>query len=188
MYIIDKVFPRYPLQQKYRQIGTLKPVSPCQWCYCLLVTGFNIWYLVLLRSLFVGWFSILSHFSNKIYLSALRVTACLFSVEIIPIDTKKRKMPESLVFTSSALAGCGVGRLGHSGGRNDETSQEPPSFLSQEILNLKQNVFLFLFELEIAVLILTDDRGTQDIKLTKNRAGWQAHVGDVMSGNGYSQH
>ena len=97
-------------------------------------------------------------------------------------------MPESLVFTSSALAGCGVGRLGHSGGRNDETSQEPPSFLSQEILNLKQNVFLFLFELEIAVLILTDDRGTQDIKLTKNRAGWQAHVGDVMSGNGYSQH
>ena len=66
-------------------------------------------------------------------------------------------MPESLVFTSSALAGCGVGRLGHSGGRNDETSQEPPSFLSQEILNLKQNVFLFLFELEIAVLILTDD-------------------------------
>ena len=80
-------------------------------------------YLVLPRSLFVGWFSILSHFSNKIYLSALRVTACLFSVEIIPIDTKKRKMPESLVFTSGvSRAGSGVGRLGHTGGRNDETS------------------------------------------------------------------
>ena len=84
-------------------------------------------YLVLLRSLFVGWFSILSHFSNRIYLSALRVTACLFSVEIIPIDTKKRKMPESFSFyvADRELGEGWGGSSGHSGGGNDETESQP---------------------------------------------------------------
>ena len=109
-------------------------------------------YLVLLRSLFVGWFSILSHFSNRIYLSALRVTACLFSVEIIPIDTKKRKMPESLVFTQHQLGlGLGWGGSATPGEEMMRPARSHPSFLSSEILNLKQKCILFLFELEIAL-------------------------------------
>ena len=80
-------------------------------------------------------------------MSALRVTACLFSVEIIPIDTKKRKMPESLVFTSRAPTVWGGAASDTPGEEMMRAAQPEPAF-SSEILNLNLNQSYTLYTIQ----------------------------------------